>query len=93
MSRLSNPKIPVRKEPRPWTPMDVVFYGTMGLLTYALSPPWVTLLFRVCQSPSGVFYALTCFYAPVTVARQNIPLVDMFYSGYRDLLKPWLFGV
>lgn len=93
MSRSSNPNFPVRKEVRPWTSADVVCYTTIAFLTYILSPPWVMLLLRVCDAPGIVLYTASVLYAPLTLARQSVPFADMIYTGYRELLKPWLFGI
>lgn len=91
MSRPYNPTAPVPKEAPPWTPADVATYGMIFILAYILSPPWVMLFFRVVQAPAVFVHTASIFYAPLTLARQTIPHIDMIYSGYRDLLKPWMF--
>lgn len=92
MSRSSNPNIPLRKEVRPWTPADVACYGIIGLLAYALSPPWVMLLLKLCDAPGIVLHTATILYAPLTLLRQIFPFLDTVYAGYRELLRPWMLG-
>jgi hypothetical protein len=93
MSRASRTRIVVRREKQPWTEADLVCYSVIGLLAYALSPPWIALFFRLCGAPGRVFYFLDYFYAPITLARRDLPILDCFYFSYRTLLQPWLAGV
>ncbi|MDB5391864.1 MAG: hypothetical protein JWM11_7510 [Planctomycetaceae bacterium] len=92
MSHSSNPNIPTRPQVRPWTQSERFCCGAVLLMAYVISPPWVMLFFRLIQAPQWVFNLLTLLYAPINSVRLGFPLLDTLYSGYRDLLQPWLFG-
>jgi hypothetical protein len=92
MSQCSNPGLPTHPTMRPWTEYDRVCCGMVLLLAYMISPPWVALLFHTCQAPQWVFHFLTLFYAPLTSACAGLPALDTLYTGYKDLLKPWMLG-
>lgn len=93
MSSCTAPYVHPRRVARSWSRAEYLRAGLICLFLYLISPPWVTLFLHLCDAPAGAFYVLTIVYAPITSARLSVPLMDLFYTGYRDLLKPWLAGI
>lgn len=83
----------LHKQPRVWTKWDIFCAYLSGLIMYALSPPWIIALFRVCGAPLWLLNSLAILYSPLSVARQNLTAIDAFYDAYRILLSPWLSGI
>ena len=83
----------LHRQPKVWTKADIVCGYLSGLIVYALSPPWIIALFRVCGAPVWVLNSLAILYTPLMVARENFTAVDAFYNAYRILLTPWLSGI
>ena len=81
------------RQPRVWTKSDILCAYLSGLILYALSPPWVIALFRVCGAPLWLLNSLAMLYSPLMIARENLAPVDAFYNAYRILLSPWLSGI
>lgn len=80
-------------QPRVFRRSDYLSFVLTGLISYALSPPWVIALFRVFGAPVWLMNTIAFFYAPLTLARGNSNAIDTFYHGYRVLLSPWLSGI
>lgn len=85
--KISHPKS------KPWSRVDIACAYLSGLLIYALSPPWMIALFRVCSAPVWLLNALAFLYSPLTALRQSVDAIDAFYNAYRILLNPWLSGI
>ncbi len=81
------------KEVRPWTRADIASAFLTFFILYALSPPWMIAMSRVCHAPEWAQNLLVFCYHPLSVARQNLAPVDHFYNAYAAMLIPWLSGI